>query len=128
MALPAEPERLSDRLRAHRRKLGLSQAQLAARLSTTPQTIGRWEGGAEPQIRWVGLLEDELNPPSAPSVLRAIDGEMRTAAQPRTLTRMQERAVEAYLKRASGVVPMSDTELAGFRTVFAQVGIAWYDE
>ena len=41
-----EPDSLSERLRTHRMRLGLSQRKLAAKLGIDPATLANWERGS----------------------------------------------------------------------------------
>lgn len=55
-------------LRADRRRLGLTQAALAARLGVTPNTIARWERGEIQMARaaWVRRIVAGLRPVRRP--------------------------------------------------------------
>lgn len=59
---------IGESIRYHRKKLNLTQAQLAERLSVTPQAVSKWESGAGlpdlsmavPLARALGTTTDEL--------------------------------------------------------------------
>ena len=59
---------IGESIRYHRKKLNLTQAQLAERLNVTPQAVSRWESGtglpdlsmAAPLARALGTTTDEL--------------------------------------------------------------------
>lgn len=59
---------IGESIRHHRKKLNLTQAQLAERLSVTPQAVSKWESGAGlpdlsmavPLARALGITTDEL--------------------------------------------------------------------
>ena len=59
---------IGESIRHYRRKLNLTQAQLAERLNVTPQAVSKWEGGAGlpdlsmavPLARVLGTTTDEL--------------------------------------------------------------------
>ena len=59
---------IGESIRYHRRKLNLTQAQLAERLNVTPQAVSKWESGAGlpdlsmavPLARVLGTTTDEL--------------------------------------------------------------------
>ena len=59
---------IGESIRYHRKKLNLTQAQLAARLGVTPQAVSKWESGAglpdlsmaAPLARALGTTTDEL--------------------------------------------------------------------
>lgn len=59
---------IGQSIRHHRKKLNLTQAQLAERLSVTPQAVSKWESGAGlpdlsmavPLARALGITTDEL--------------------------------------------------------------------
>lgn len=123
MSLVPQSEELAARLVAYRRMHGLSQAQLAVQLGATPQTLGRWEAGQPPQVRWKARLEELLNPLPQPSPLLRVAGPANQD-QADDLTSLQRRAIESYLLRAAQA-PLSAGELEGFRAVFRHVGLRW---
>ena len=59
---------IGESIRYHRKKLNLTQAQLAERLKVTPQAVSKWESGtglpdlsmAAPLARALGITTDEL--------------------------------------------------------------------
>lgn len=59
---------IGESIRYHRKKLNLTQAQLAERLRVTPQAVSKWESGAGlpdlsmavPLARALGITTDEL--------------------------------------------------------------------
>ena len=59
---------IGESIRYHRKKLNLTQSQLAERLSVTPQAVSKWESGAGlpdlsmavPLARALGTTTDEL--------------------------------------------------------------------
>lgn len=59
---------IGESIRHHRKKLNLTQAQLAERLKVTPQAVSKWESGtglpdlsmAAPLARALGITTDEL--------------------------------------------------------------------
>jgi transcriptional regulator with XRE-family HTH domain len=86
---------MGERIRAARELLGLTQAQLAARLGQKQQTIGKWESGENnpkaPQmvelVKVLGVTADHLlgidaAPPPVP-VERAIGMDERLSAESR---------------------------------------------
>lgn len=50
-----------DALKSARATLGLSQAELAARIGVAPNTVSRWEAGRHPIPRWVSILIRKLS-------------------------------------------------------------------
>ena len=55
---------VGDRIRAERKRAGLSQDQLAERLHVTRQTISNWEGGkSQPDIESLKSLAEALDVP-----------------------------------------------------------------
>ena len=58
----SEPESVIDRLKAHRRRLGLSRKRLASLLETDPSNIAGWETGRyRPTKRSLVVIDKFLN-------------------------------------------------------------------
>lgn len=114
---------IGEKLLGERRSRGMSQAQLAAELQTTAQTVARWEAGGEPQIRWRAKIERFLNPPS-PLLFPVADAALANADE-RPLTPMQEVQLNAFAARVSSGVPLNPGEIQAFRTSFQAVGLRW---
>jgi transcriptional regulator with XRE-family HTH domain len=114
-----EPD-LAARLLAARRTRGLTQAQAAVEVGTSPQTWARWEAGHRPQMRFHGSLERFLEQRSTLRLIR----DDREAAPQHDLSPLQVQAIESYLARAA-TSSLSLDEIKGYRAIFAKLGIPW---
>jgi transcriptional regulator with XRE-family HTH domain len=103
---------LPDRLRAIRRRLGLTQAELAARLGQDESQICRWEGGRRSPHRWLAARID--------LAMRALEGHSEAASPPLgffDLTRWRR-------KPSAGVVVRRKTWAEKLRARRLQLGLS----
>ena len=122
MSMPAELPELATELRAARDRRGMSQAQAAAEIGTTQQTLGRWEKGDRPQARWHQRIESFIRPPATVSPLRSLP--TSDPGEPE-LSEQQLKTLEAVRTRISAGASLSAGEVTTMRAMFRAVGLAW---
>lgn len=74
---PPTPAEWADRVRAVRARLGLTQEQLARRMSVTARTVQAWEGGSRVPLPAVRRLFGTIAQQKAPQRPRPIRGRVR---------------------------------------------------
>jgi len=94
------PEGLAERIRTHRLRQGVTQAELANELGVTQQSVARWEKGSPPRRYMLHVIEsllEETDPPDHSSDLADIIG-IRPPVAGRVPTRGIEDARKVYVQ------------------------------
>lgn len=123
---------LASRLVAYRRRLGITQVELARLVGTTDQSIGRWEAGAAPQPRFRRRLEElmdgVLGESAAEGVLVQFPSARSIPLERPALSPDQLRLVDSFAARMASGVPLTDKEFEAIRSLSRAAGIPWDEQ
>ncbi|AJE84243.1 DNA-binding protein [Streptomyces albus] len=107
--VPAGWAEFGELLRHHRRRAGLTQSQLGARVGYHHSLISKWESG---QRELAAPLVDRLDAAlGAGGALRAAEGRLRAAEERQRAAEGQLRAAEGQLRAAEGQLRAGQDQL-----------------